>query len=135
MIDLQSIVFLFQELRSGLRTESDIAALIAFNYHFAPAVGQTDQLAFSGASKDGGAEYRTATVVKTIANPGDGLLMTLTDGSEWKVTEGSLAGCTVKIGSQVSAEAESATALPSVGIDVPGIMEPCKLKTAFVGGW
>jgi hypothetical protein len=135
MIDLQSIVFLFQELRSGLRTDNDIASLIAFNYHFGAALGQTDQLAFSGTSKDAGFEMRSAHVVKLVTIPRGDVLMTLTDGSEWSIKQDSITACSIKVGSDVTAQAESQSATPEVFSYIPGTMDPCTLKATFVEGW
>jgi hypothetical protein len=134
MVDLQSIVFLFQELRSGLRTDSDIATLIAFNYHFGAADGQTDELAFSSPA-DTGFKMISGYVVKLVTVPGGDVLMTLTDGSEWSVKQDSLAACSIKVGSDVTAEAKSPKATPEVFSHIPGTMDPCMLKATFVEGW
>ena len=107
MIDIRSLVFLYEELRSGLRTEVDVGTLLTMNFHFMGSFGQTVQLSFSDTSNSGGFEFRDAAVVKTIPNPGGGLLMTLTDGSVWSITDESMRSCTITTGSHVTAEETS----------------------------
>lgn len=128
-IPLRDLEFLFEEIQSGTRNESDGLIILVSRYR---SEGQTTQSDLLRSDQKDSLIIRNAAVVNVKFGQGETISLQTTDGAEWQVSEENLIRCGVSPGSNVSI---------SVVPESPPFMlaersgETCRLDVAFVAGW
>jgi hypothetical protein len=133
---LRAIEFAYEEKESGIRGEGitgglEAAGLLDTDFSIR---GQTGENAFDSSI------LSNAAVVKYATDPGDTMIVDMSDGAEWKITKESSDRCSLGMGVGIDVSTLSITA-GGASLDGPPILSKqnnaayCKLTATFAKGW
>lgn len=128
-VPLTGLGFLFEEVRSGTRSEADSLNILVGHYR---KEGQTTKSSLFRSDQKDSLIIRDATVVNVKFEPNNKVNLQTTDGAEWQVSEENMMRCGVSPGSNLFLVAVPEKS-PSISAKING--KPCPLDVVFVGGW
>ncbi len=129
LYSIKKLSFLWQEIRSGERSEADAGFLLGNLY---TSYGQVSRRHFSF-DQGNDLVIRNAAVDKLTPIANAAVMMDLTDGSEWKISLETLAKCRLVAGKSVLVSGVKETGKSSVTTTVNG--SACNTDATFVGAW
>jgi hypothetical protein len=128
-VPLHALEFLFEELHSGTRSETDSLSILVSRYR---GEGQTTKSDLLRSDQKGSLIIRNAAVVTVKFGQDMTASLQTTDGAEWQVSNENLTRCGVSSGSEISILVIPEKS-PSMSVQKHG--ETCHLDAAFESGW